>query len=142
MIEDDIQKTAIITQFGMFDFLRLPFGLRNTGNTFQSMMDQILGDLSFCFVYLDDILTFSPDDNTHVQNLPQVFELLRLHGLHISLPKCVFAVSKLEFLGHNLFNSGYSPLDKHTYAIRSFPPPYDKPALHRFLGNVEFLQEI
>ena len=45
MNEDDIQKTAIITPFGMFEFLRLPFGLRNAGNTFQRMMDQILGDL-------------------------------------------------------------------------------------------------
>ena len=56
MNEDDIQKTAIITLFGMFEFLRLPFGLRNTGNTFQRMMDQILGDLLFCFVY--KLMTF------------------------------------------------------------------------------------
>ena len=50
MNEDDIQKTAIITPFGMFAFLLLPFGLRNAGNTFQRMMDQILGDRPFCFV--------------------------------------------------------------------------------------------
>ena len=60
--EDDIQKTAIITPFGMFEFLRLLFGLRNTGITFQRMMDLILGDLPFCFVYVDDILIFSPDE--------------------------------------------------------------------------------
>ena len=59
------------------------------------MMNQILGDLPFCFVYVDDILTFSPDKDTHVQNLCQVFELLHLHGLHIILPKCVFALSEL-----------------------------------------------
>ena len=50
MNEDDIQKMAIITLFGMFEFLRLPLGLKNTGNSFQRMMDQILGDLPFCFV--------------------------------------------------------------------------------------------
>ena len=86
MNKNDIQKTAIITLFGMFEFLRLPFGLRNNRNTFQRMMDQILDDLPFCFVYVDDILIFSPDEDTHVQNLCQVFELLCLHGLHISLP--------------------------------------------------------
>ena len=69
MNEDDIQKMVIITPFGMFEFLRLPFGLRNAGNTFQRMMDQILRDLPFCFVYVDDILIFSPDEDTHVQNL-------------------------------------------------------------------------
>ena len=65
----DIQKTAIITPFGMFEFLRMPFGLRNAGNTFQRLMDQIFGDLPFCFVYVDDILVFSKDLSSHVQHL-------------------------------------------------------------------------
>ena len=54
--QEDIEKTAIITPFGMFEFLVMPFGLRNAGNTFQRLMDQILGDLPYCFVYVDDIL--------------------------------------------------------------------------------------
>ena len=66
MAAEDIPKTAIITPFGMFEFLRLPFGLRNTGNTFQRMMDQILGNLPYCFVYIDDILVFSPNLSSHV----------------------------------------------------------------------------
>ena len=57
MASEDIPKTAIVTPFGMFEFLRLPFfGLRNAGNEFQRMMDQILGNLPYCFVYIDDIL--------------------------------------------------------------------------------------
>ena len=43
--EEDIQKTAIITPCGMFEFLVMLFGLRNAGNTFQCLIDQILGDL-------------------------------------------------------------------------------------------------
>ena len=82
--EEDGQKTVFITPFGMFEFLRLPFGFRNARNTFQRMMDQILGDLPFCFVYVDDILIFSPDEDTHKQNLRQVFELLRLHVFAVS----------------------------------------------------------
>ena len=50
--QDDIQKTAIITPFRMLEFLLMPFVLRNVGNTFQRYMDQILGDLNFCFVYV------------------------------------------------------------------------------------------
>jgi hypothetical protein len=52
----DIPKTAIITPFGLFEYLRMPFGLKNAGMTFQRFMDQILGGLPFCIVYLDDIL--------------------------------------------------------------------------------------
>ena len=54
----DIPKTAFITPFGLFEFLHLPFGLRNAAQTFQRMMDRIFSDLPFCFVYLDDTLVF------------------------------------------------------------------------------------
>ena len=97
MNKDDIQVTDIVTLFGMFEFLRLPFGLRNAGNTFQRTMDQILGDPPLGFVYIDDIQIYSPDIDTHVQHLHQVFKQLCLYGLTISLPKCVFPVSELEF---------------------------------------------
>ena len=86
MAPDDIKKTAIITPFGMFEFLRLPFGLRNTGQTFQWLMDQVLGGLPYCFVYVDNILVFSPDLTSHVVHLREVLELCRLHGLTIGLP--------------------------------------------------------
>ena len=69
MAPEDICKTTIITPFGMFEFLRLPFGLRNAGNTFQRLMDSILGDLPFCFVYVDDILVFRKNLETHVDHL-------------------------------------------------------------------------
>ena len=81
MASEDVPKTAVITPFGMFEFLHLPFGLQNTSNTFQWMMDQILGSLPYCFVYIDDILVFSPDLTSHVQHLWDVLELCRVHGL-------------------------------------------------------------
>ena len=49
--------TTIITPLGMFEFLCMPFGLRNTGNRLQPLMDQVLGDLLFCLFYVDDILS-------------------------------------------------------------------------------------
>ena len=139
--EDDIQKTAIITPFGMYEFLVMPFGLRNAGNTFQRLMDQIFGDLPYCFVYVDDILIFSKDLTSHVDHLREVLLLCRDHGLTISLNKCEFAVPTLEFLGHNLSASGCSPLSKHTDAISAFPPPSDKPGLMRFLGMMNFYRK-
>jgi Reverse transcriptase (RNA-dependent DNA polymerase) len=57
--EADIPKTAIITPFGLFELMRMPFGLRNAGMTFQRMMDQIFFDLPCVFIYLDDLLVAS-----------------------------------------------------------------------------------
>ena len=113
--------TAIITPFRMFEFLHMPFGLRNAGNTFQCLMDQVLGDLPFCFVYVDDILIFSKNLSSHVDHLREVFLLCCQHGLTIGLPKCEFAVSKIKFLGHLLSASRCSPLTKNSASISAFP---------------------
>jgi cleavage and polyadenylation specificity factor subunit 1 len=63
--QEDIPKMAIITPFGLFKFLRMPFGLRNAGMTFQRMMDQLFFDLPCVFVYLDDLLVASRSVQDH-----------------------------------------------------------------------------
>ena len=45
-----VPKTAIITHFGLFEFLGMPFGLNNAGMTFQRFMDQIFNGLGFTFI--------------------------------------------------------------------------------------------
>jgi hypothetical protein len=52
-------KTAIITPFGLYEFLRMPFGLKNAAQAFQRLMDGVLRGVDFVFVYLDDILVAS-----------------------------------------------------------------------------------
>jgi Reverse transcriptase (RNA-dependent DNA polymerase) len=61
----DIAKTAIITPFGLFEFNRMPFGLRNAGMTFQRLMDKIFFDLPCVFIYLDDLLIASRTAEDH-----------------------------------------------------------------------------
>merc|ERR1711860_476694 len=90
MFPDDIPKTAIIPPFGLFEFVRMPFGLRNAGSTFQRLMDRVLVGLPFIFVYLDDVLIASPDHASHRQHLREVFGRLRENGLTINPKKSVF----------------------------------------------------
>ncbi len=104
----DIRKTAICTPFGLFEFRRMPFGLRNAGNTFQRMMDRILAGLSFVFCYLDDIIIASRDEQEHLEHLREVFSRLREAGLVINAEKCVFAATTVEFLGHKVSAAGSS----------------------------------
>src|ERR1700755_1370816 len=53
---EDIPKTAITTPFGLFEYTRMPYGLRNAAQTFQRFMDSVLRGLPFCWAYLDDLL--------------------------------------------------------------------------------------
>ena len=59
----DVHKTAVITPFGLFNFKRMPFGLRNTGQTFQRFIDEVKRGLDFCVAYLDDSLIASRNMN-------------------------------------------------------------------------------
>ena len=102
MAEEDIPKTAIITPFGLFEFLRMPFGLKNSAQAFQRLMDGVLRGLSFVFVYLDDILVASPSLEDHLLHVKQVLSRLSNAGLAINAEKCVFGASTVKFLGHTV----------------------------------------
>ena len=121
----NIPKAAIITPFGLFEFLRLPFGLWNAAQKFQRMMDRIFGDLPF----------------HHLLDLCHVLEFCRLHGLTINLEKCVFAASQVEYLGNSVSSSGSGPLHMHVSAITAFLPPPNRPALQWFLGMGNFYRK-
>ena len=70
----NVPKTAVIMPFGLFEFLRMPFSLKNTAQVFQRFMDQVCRGLEdFLFVYIDDVLMASPDDKEHQRHLHLLF---------------------------------------------------------------------
>ena len=83
----DIKKTTIITTFGLFKFLRMPFGLKNASITFQRFMDRCLAGLPFMLVYLENILIASPDRQTHAAHVHQVLEPLQANSLVLNNAK-------------------------------------------------------
>jgi hypothetical protein len=81
---DDIQKTAITTPFGLFEFSSMSFGLRNAAQAFQRFIDDILRGLEFCFAYLDDILISSRTLEEHEQHLRTLFDRLQRYGILVN----------------------------------------------------------
>ncbi|GBN81655.1 Transposon Ty3-G Gag-Pol polyprotein [Araneus ventricosus] len=140
MHEEDKQKTAIITPFGLFQFNFMTFGLRNAAQTMQRLMDNALQGLDFCFVYIDDLLIASSSLEEHLDNLKQVFDRLRKFGLVLNRDKCVFAVENLSFLGHKIDKYGITPLPEKVEAISNFPRPKTVQDLRRFLGMLNFFR--
>jgi hypothetical protein len=134
----DIPKTAIITPFGLFEFLRMPFSLRNAGMTFQRLMDSLLGRLPFAFVYLDDILVASPSAAEHQRHLAAVLSVLQDNGLVVNAEKCKFGQPSMEFLGHSIGPAGIRPLPSRVQAIAEFPRPVTVRHLQAFLGLFNF----
>ena len=136
--EEDIPKTAIVTPFGLFEFLRVPFGLKNAAQAFQRMMDSVLAGLDCLFVYLDDILVASSNKKQHLKDLEALFTLLAEHGLIINPEKCEFGVEAIDFLGHRISSEGSLPLPAKVEAIAKFPRPDNTKKLQEFVGIVNF----
>ena len=107
----DIPKTAIITPFGSYTFNYSCFGLKNSGATFQRMMDGIFGNLDFCICYIDDILIFSKNEKEHRNHIKIILEKLKENGLIAKPEKCVFGKPSVTFLGHNISAEGVKPLE-------------------------------
>lgn len=135
---DDIQKTAIATPFGLYEFPYMTFGLRNAGQTFQRFVDEMLRGLDFTFAYLDDFLIFSKDQETHELHLRQVFERLKQYGMVVNTAKCVFGAPEVTFLGYSVSAEGTKPLPTRVDAIKEFPIPKTVKQLRRFLGMLNF----
>ena len=135
----DVTKTTIISPFGLFEFLRMPFRLKNAAQAFQRLMDTAWRGLSFVFVYLDDILIFSQSQEEHKAHLrQQLFGRLQEHGRVILLSKCQLGVNEIDFLAHRVNQQGVFPLPEKVDAIGSFPRPTTVKQLQEYLGMVNF----
>ena len=138
MEPSDIHKTAVTTPFGLFNFTRTPFGLRNSGQTFQRFIDYVTRGFDFVFVYLDDLLV-TIYKFTITKNICKFFfARLAEYGIIIAPEKCQFGTAEVSFSGHYVCAEGISPLPSAVDSIVNFVKPEKQRALRRYLGMVNY----
>lgn len=125
MNEEDRAKAAVTTPFGLYQWTRMPFGLCNGPATFQRLMECCLGDLQWesLLIYLDDILIFSHDFETHLQRLDKVLGRLGEHGLKLKPSKCHLLQPQVKFLGHIVCSEGIKTDPEKTEVLDNWPVP-------------------
>ena len=99
--EQDKEKTAFITKYGLFHFLRMPFGLSNAPATFQRTMNLVLCGLIWVnvIVYLDDVNVIGRTFQENLANLRVVLSRFRKYGFKLKPRKCVLFKRETAFLG-------------------------------------------
>lgn len=140
MHPDDVEKTAFRTHQGLFQFRRMPFGLRNGPSIFQRTMQSILAPFLWLFalVYIDDIIVYSKSYHEHIDHLDRVLGAIENSGLTLSPQKCHLFYSSVLLLGHKVTQLGLSTHEEKVKVILELKPPTTKAELQMFLGMVVY----
>eukprot|EP00253_Pinus_taeda_P003730 PITA_03730 len=139
---DDQDKTAFTTPWGTFKYVKMPFGLKNVGATFQSERDIAFSKEihDFLFIYLDELTAFSKLDQEHLEHLRQVFLICRKYGISLNPKKSFFGLEEGKLLGHIIYKDGIRIDQDRIQAILQVPHPRNIKELQAFLGKTNFLR--
>ncbi|CAN6678906.1 unnamed protein product [Malus baccata var. baccata] len=144
MAPEDIHKIAFRCpgHVGAYEYLVMPFGLKNAGATYQRAMNAIFHDLigQSMEVYIDDIVVKSKTEEQHLVDLKQALTRIRIHKLKMNPKKCAFGVRAGNFLGFLVHQRGVEVDKNKSRAILESLPPTNKVQLQRLLGKINFLR--
>ena len=117
------EASAFVTPDGLYEYLVMPFGMKNSGSTFQRMANDLVRDLTGVRVYVDDLVVFSDSWEEHIERLKALFKRLSDANLTVNLPKCDLASSTVSYLGHRVGRGGIRPLEAKVKDILEFEAP-------------------
>lgn len=140
---EDIEKTAIKTPWGLFEWTVMPQGLCNAPATHQARVNEALRHLigSCCQVFVDDVIIYSQSIDEHERNVRAVLEALRHAGLFASRKKTQLFTTRAEFLGHVISREGLAADTSKVEKIRNWPRPRTVSQVRGFLGLVQYLRK-
>ena len=136
--EESKQFLTINTSKGLYQYLRLPFGVASAPAIFQSTMDTILKGIDGVVCYIDDILITGRNDQEHRNRLEAVLSRLARYGVQLKWSKCSFLQKKVQFLGHVIDAEGAHPSPEKVQAIVEAPSPSTVTELRSFLGMLQY----
>lgn len=140
--EEDRDKTAFITPFGLFRFKRMPFGLKNAPAVFQRLIDKFKTGLNVTILaYLDDLLILSDSFESHLKDLKIVFDRLKHFKLRANRKKCHFVVERIKYLGHVLTPEGICANPEKVSAIANLTSPKNIKELRTFIQTCSWYRK-
>lgn len=132
----DRWKTAFISAEGLFQFLTMPFGLKNAPAIFQRFIDALLGSLRWAcaLAYIDDIVVFTKTILHHAESLNTILKRVIKSGLKLSPEKCHFGYTSLSVLGRIVGRDGLRINTSRAQAILNMREPKNMKELYTAIG--------
>ena len=133
--------TAFVTDFGVFEWTRMPFGLKCASNSFVRAVQRILQPIrDFSDSYVDDLATFSDDWHVHLEHTRSFLTVIRKSGLTLKLEKCKFAMSEVTFVGHTIGSGQHGPDPNKVACVESMKTPVTKKEVRQILGFFSYFR--
>ncbi len=143
MEESDIPKTAFITKYGLYEYLKMPFGLCNAPSTFQRSMEMIFRGLQWksLLIYLDDVIVLGRTQEENLDRLEDALDRILRAGLKLKPVKCKLMKTEVLYLGHIISKDGLKPNPKLVEAVLDFPVPRNQREVMQFHGLVNYYRK-
>lgn len=140
---DSVEYTSFITPDGQYEYLAMPFGLRNAPSVFQRAVMKALGDLTntYVVVYMDDVLIIANNPKQALERLREVLRILTNKGFSLNAKKCSFMKQKVEYLGFEVYQGKIRPNPKKIEALTALPPPETVTQLRQFIGLASYFRQ-
>ena len=136
--KESSKYVTINTHKGMYQYMRVPFGIASAPALFQHTMDTILQGIPNTVCHLGDILVTGNFAEIHFKSLTEVLQRLRQHGLRVRPSKCAFMQESVEYLGYKIDLRGVHTSTSKVDAIQEEPVPHNTQQLHSFLGLLHY----
>ncbi|KIH62547.1 reverse transcriptase [Ancylostoma duodenale] len=138
-LSDESKKMVVRnTHRGLFQYNRLPFGIKTAPGIFQQIMNKMVAGLRGVATYLDDILVCGRTEQEHMENLLALFERIAEYGFKVRIEKCSFAKPEIRYLGFIVDRNGRRPNPEKIEAIKSMVEPKNVGQLRAFLGMITY----
>jgi len=142
--EKSREFSAFISDFGVYQFNRIPFGLKNAPGYFQYILSkEVLNGLLYiiCELYIDDIIIFADNMQELKERFILVLERLKQFNIIVNSAKCKFGLKKIEFLGHIVSKEGIQLSENKINDLKKIEEPISKSTLKSFLGLTNYFRE-
>jgi len=134
---------AFVTDFGVFEPVRLWMGIKSAPSYFQQKMTEVLHGLVYncCEIYIDDIIIYGKDENEFLTSLDTVLTRLKAFGITLNPDKAKVGLTQLEYVGRVINQHGVTMSDEKIRRVVEFPLPATAKALKSFLGLVNYFRQ-
>ena len=138
--ERDRDKTAFSTKYGLFEHIRMPFGITNAPAIFQRVVQFMLQGMTWkeILAYLDDVIILGKSFEEHLVNIRKVLQRFRDHNLKLKPKKCAFFQTELLSLGRLVSRNGVQVNPANVEKVKKWPIPKTKNQVEKFLGFVNY----